>query len=204
MGICYQHVGKFLRGEFTGEIFLELGSDRFEGSSQYFADLAFQHRGKFITVDLDKEAISRAIRVVPTKHKTNAEFIHCEAVRWCRENLPTYNTKVKVVYLDNFDWNWSTNKHSEMIAKQQIWYREQGIDMNNLNSQVSHLAQIQAILPYMSDQSIVCVDDTYEYNGVYIGKGGAVVPYLIANGFEILVSGDYGIILGRNTVNYTV
>lgn len=204
MGTCYQQVGKYLRGEYPGEIFLELGSDRFEGSSQYFADLAYQHQGKFITVDLDKEAVLRAVRHTPAEYKTNAEFVHREAIKWCTEDLPTYNTTIKVVYLDNFDWDWNTNMHSEMIANQRVWYQAQGIVMSNLNSQVSHLAQMQALLPYMSKQSIVCVDDTYEYNGVYIGKGGAVVPYLIANGYEILISGDYGVILGRNIVDYTV
>jgi len=32
---------------------------------------------------------------------------------------------------------------------------------------------------------------------VYIGKGGAVVPYLLVNGFEILLTQDYGVIMGR-------
>jgi len=49
----------------------------------------------------------------------------------------------------------------------------------------------------MTDNCVVCLDDTYLHNGVYIGKGGAVVPYLLVNGFEILLTQDYGVIMGR-------
>jgi hypothetical protein len=48
------------------------------------------------------------------------------------------------------------------------------------------------------------VDDTYEYNGVFIGKGGAVVPYLLGQGFGMLAAKDYGVILGRGYRNIIV
>ena len=83
-----------------------------------------------------------------------------------------------------------------MIAQQRTWYALKGIEMNNLDCQVQHLHQMLYLIPYMSDRAVVCVDDTYEYNGVFIGKGGAVVPYLLAIGYTILEKEDNGVILG--------
>jgi hypothetical protein len=54
----------------------------------------------------------------------------------------------------------------------------------------------------MAEQSLVVCDDTW-YNpwwGHYSGKSGAVVPFLLANGFEVLYTEEqpvYGTVLGR-------
>jgi hypothetical protein len=75
--------------------------------------------------------------------------------------------------------------------------------MNNVNSQRAHLDQMIAALPYMTDQSLVVLDDTW-YNkwwGHYSGKGGAVVPLLLSHGYSILETEEYpeyGTIMGRN------
>jgi hypothetical protein len=131
------------------------------------------------------------------------EFVHSEALTWTTAFTQRGQT-IAVLYLDNFDWNWSTNQHSSMIVEQQTWYHSQGITMNNLNCQTSHIGQMVNLMPCMAEKSVVCVDDTYEYNGVYIGKGGAVVPYLLSQGFCILQSRDYGVILGRGYKNINV
>jgi len=102
-----------------------------------------------------------------------------------------------VLYLDNFDWDWEVGTWKSRIEEQRVWYQERGIEMNNVNCQVAHLTQMQNLLLNMTDNCIVCLDDTYLHNGVYIGKGGAVVPYLLVNGFEILLTQDYGVIMGR-------
>jgi hypothetical protein len=109
-----------------------------------------------------------------------------------------------VLYLDNFDWDWETTKTSTMIQEQQTWYQRYGLVMSNMNSQISHLIQMANLLPRMSDQCVICIDDTYTYNGVYIGKGGTVVPYLLMHGFGLLQSRDNGVILGRGYRNYIV
>jgi cephalosporin hydroxylase len=194
MGKLYQQVGRHLSGTFNGEVIVEIGSDRFEGSSYYFADLANQCGMKFITVDLDAGAVGRARREIPAEWLPNCEFVCAEAVQWTKN---TTHKNIKVLYLDNFDWDWSTNRQSEMIEQQRQWYNTRGITMSNLASQTSHITQMVNLLPHMSAQCVVCVDDTYEYNGVFIGKGGAVVPYLLGQGFDLVEASDYGVILGR-------
>jgi len=201
MGKLYQQVGRHLSGTFNDEVIVEIGSDRFEGSSYYFADLANQCGMKFVTVDLDAGAVGRARREIPAEWLHNCEFVCAEAVEWTKN---TTLKNIKVLYLDNFDWDWSTNRQSEMIEQQRQWYSSRGITMSNLDSQTSHVTQMVNLLPHMSVQCVICVDDTYEYNGVFIGKGGAVVPYLLGQGFGLLQTGDYGVILGRGYRNYIV
>jgi hypothetical protein len=145
--------------------------------------------------------VGRARREIPAEWLSNCEFVCAEAVEWTRN---TTLKNIKVLYLDNFDWDWSTNRQSEMIEQQREWYSSQGITMSNLNSQTSHITQMVNLLPHMSTQCVVCVDDTYEYNGVFIGKGGAVVPYLLGKGFALYQASDYGVILGRGQQNYIV
>lgn len=204
MGHLYKEVGTHVNEQLMAdEIIIEIGSDRFEGSTYYFADLAQAHQGKFVTVDIDPDARRRIIKSVPGELLAHTEIVCADADQWTA-SFSARNQRIKILYLDNFDWDWSTNKTSEMIAQQKTWYADFGIRMNNLNCQTSHIKQMINLMPYMSDRSIVCVDDTYEYNGVYIGKGGAVVPYLMAHGFGILQARDYGVILGRGYKNIIV
>jgi hypothetical protein len=201
MGKLYQQVGRHLSGTFNGEVIVEIGSDRWEGSSAYFADLANTHSMQFITVDLDPGAGIRLRKTVAPEHVPLVEFVLAEGTAWSKQYS---GPAIKALYLDNFDWDWSTNRQSEMIEQQREWYSSQGITMSNLNSQTSHITQMVNLLPHMSAQCVVCVDDTYEYNGVFIGKGGAVVPYLLGQNFGLLQTGDYGVILGRGQQNYIV
>lgn len=201
MGKLYQQVGQHLLGSFPGEVIVEIGSDRWEGSSAYFADLANTHDMKFITVDLDPGAELRLRRTIKPEHAHLVEFVQAEGTAWTsRYQGPA----IKILYLDNFDWDWQTNRNQTMIQEQVSWYKAQGIVMNNVNCQTAHITQMVNLLPHMSDRCLVCIDDTYEYNGVFIGKGGAVLPYLLGQGFEIIAAQDYGVILGRGYQNYIV
>jgi len=194
LGKLYQHTGKYLLGQFPDAVIVEIGSDRWEGSSAYFADLACHHHMKFVTVDLDEQAAHRVCRSMNPELFQKIEFVHAEGAEWSRRYQ---GSPIKVLYLDNFDWDWSISSHTDMIAQQKQWYQDRNITMTNLNCQAAHMMQMVNLFPHMCPQCLVCVDDTYQYNGVYIGKGGAVVPYLTGQGFNILMEQDYGIILGR-------
>ena len=135
----------------------------------------------------------RLAECIPSHLKSITKFIHCDGTEWTK----TCKHQISVLYLDNFDWIWEVGAQDKMIEEQRVWYQERGLTMNNMTCQVAHLTQMQNLLPHMTDNSIVCIDDTILHNGVYTGKGGAVVPYLLMNGFEILLSEDYGIIMRR-------
>jgi hypothetical protein len=201
LGKLYQQIGQHLLGSFPEEVIVEIGSDRWEGSSAYFADLAHTHDMKFITVDLDEQARHRLHRTTAPEHLHLVEFVPAEGTAW---TASYQGPKIRVLYLDNFDWDWRTDQQQSMIQEQMQWYQARGIAMTNINCQTAHITQMVNLLPHMSQHCVVCVDDTYVYNGVYIGKGGAVVPYLLGQGFGLLESHDYGVILGRGYKNYIV
>ncbi len=201
MGKLYQEVGQHLQGSFSDEVIVEIGSDRWEGSSAYFADLAYTHDMRFISVDIDEDARRRIHRTINPDHNEITEFMQANGTQW---SAGYQGRQIKILYLDNFDWDWRTDRQQSMIRDQVQWYADRGIVMNNLNSQTAHLTQMVNLLPHMSARCLVCVDDTYEYNGVFIGKGGAVVPYLLGQGFGILAAKDYGVILGRGYRNIIV
>lgn len=201
MGKLYREIGQHLQGSLSDEVIVEIGSDRWEGSSAYFADLADTHDMKFISVDIDGDARRRIYRTIHPDHGKIIEFVQADGTAWSANYQGPY---IKVLYLDNFDWNWQTDRSQSMIQEQVAWYADRGIVMNNLNSQTAHITQMVNLLPHMSTRCLVCVDDTYEYNGVFIGKGGAVVPYLLGQGFGMLAARDYGVILGRGYRNIIV
>lgn len=204
MGSLFREVGRYLNGAFEPhEVIVEIGSDRWEGSTAYFADLANTHATRIITVDLDPGAYPRIVKTVNKDHLERLEFVCADARDWC-QRFDQKSREIKVLYLDNFDWDWEPDQPTEDIRKQQAWYRKMGLEMTNLNCQISHLDQMVSLMPCMSLRSVVCIDDTYKYHDVYIGKGGAVVPYLMTQGYQILQSGEYGVILGRGYKNYTV
>lgn len=174
-------------------IFLEIGSEHYEFSTEYFSNLAKKQNTRFISVDIDDECIGRFSPGVD-----NVEFYHMSGTKFAQEILPTLGIKIKCLYLDNMDWNWEPNNTPDWIKDQIRWYEEKyKLKLTNLESQIEHLRQMIAILPYMSDNCLVICDDTYRTTEqVFSGKCGAVVPYLLINGFK-LIQEKQGIILKR-------
>ena len=185
----------------SDSVLVEIGSDRYEGSTTHFAEIAVRKETVLHTVDLLKEPQERVNRngIVP-----GIVWHQHEGVTWCQKVFPTVGKRIGCLYLDNFDYNWDVTRPNSDILKQQQEYLEKfGIVMNNQNCQTAHLQQMIALLPYMSQNSLVVCDDTYLSNDCWIGKCGPVVIYLIANGYRIVdtenVSGySYGVILLRD------
>jgi hypothetical protein len=114
---------------------------------------------------------------------------------WTKKILPTLNKQIKVLYLDNYDWS-NPGPNADTIRTS---YAFRNVDWSNLGSQVEHLAQMVNCMPYMAEQSLVICDDTplVEASETYTGKCGAVVPYLLCNGYRIVYTGNNGVILAR-------
>lgn len=174
----------------TDHIVLEIGSERGEGSSVWLHNWA-KHRGmEFYSVDIDETA----------KHTVNNPDINFQVAEsgsmWCKDVLPTLNKKIKVLYLDNFDWihnEWKDNLPpflQNLINK----YASRGVIMNNENSQNEHFLQIQYCLPYLDEESIVIVDDTYYDfpSDTWDGKCAKVMPFLAEHGYVIEGNAKYG------------
>jgi hypothetical protein len=179
--------------------FVEVGTSRNgdDGSTWTIANWAAHYNKKLYTSDIDPENIKFVTKFDIPNLRTwlgsGEQFF---------QNFSSHIDVISFLYLDNFDWDWHPDNTEPFVVDQQSRYRELGLEMNNVNSQRAHLEQMIAALPYMAKQSIVVLDDTW-YNqwwGHYSGKGGAVVPYLLANGYTVLETEEqpvYGTIMGR-------
>jgi hypothetical protein len=158
-------------------IVLEIGSENGEGSSVWLHHWAKQRNMEFYSVDVEhsrREGVYSNINWVVTSSGSN----------WCKNVLPGLNKKIKVLYLDNFDWIWEPENMPEWMQGQIDSYARRGVTMNNQNCQEEHRLQVEYCLPYLDEQSVVIMDDTFYYDH-WDGKCATAIPLLLQNGFEI-------------------
>ena len=197
MGQIYKNIPKYVPrlGKVEGSL-VEIGASRpgDNQSTQYLYDLAKSIGTNFITCDINVQRIRELNdQDIPAVCNKGEDF------------LPTYEPKVSIAYLDNFDWNWHPMATEDWTLVQIQEYREQyNIEMTNLMSQSAHVHQAVILETKTTTNSIIAMDDTWFDTGwdTYQGKGGAAVPYLIACGYTVLETtngrnGEYGTILGR-------
>jgi hypothetical protein len=197
MGQIYKNIEKYTdRLGNTGGSFVEIGASRpgDDQSTKYLSSLAKQLCMSFVTCDINSERV--------------AELIDQGIAATCLKGedfLPIYEPKISIAYLDNFDWNWHPMATEDWTLDQIKEYRDKyNIEMTNVYSQAAHVHQAVLVETKTTDNSIVCIDDTWFHStwDTYQGKGGAAVPYLLAKGYTVLETtngrdGTYGIILGR-------
>ena len=192
--------------DYVGQ-FVEIGSSRVGdghlrvagngGSTSWIASWAAEHDRYLCTVDVDPIQCD----LVRSLNIPNVEIVNSTGEEYL-QTFPGHMTTISVLYLDNFDWDWHPEHTEQFVAEQQQRYRELGIEMTNVNSQAAHVTQMVTAMPFMAKQSIVICDDTW-YNkhwGHYSGKSGAVVPYLIGQGYRVAETEEYpvyGTILTR-------
>jgi hypothetical protein len=191
MGKIYQSVASYLPDQITG-VFVEIGSERGEGSTIMLDNLAQQHNTKLISVDINSDAQQRY------QHQlTSTEFVVAPGSAWAKDFASQW-TDIALLYLDNFDYIWDINNVSPAIHLQMHEYASQGIVMSNQNCQVEHMRQIMALRSCLAPTAVVVFDDTYCYNDCWIGKCGPAVVYLQAHGWSVVHQTlDCGVIMKR-------
>lgn len=173
-------------------VFVEIGSERGEGSTISLNSLAKQFNTKLISVDINPDAKQRYGDKL--KH---TEFVVASGSEWAKE-FATNWTDIAVLYLDNFDYIWDVNNVSAAIQIQMREYAGQGIVMTNQNCQAEHMRQIVALKGCLAPDALVVFDDTYCYNDCWIGKCGPAVVYLQAHGWSVVHQTlDCGVIMKR-------
>lgn len=185
-------------------VFVEIGSDRGEESTQALAGQAETYGTILHSVDIDDYA-SRTIQ-----HP--ALICHvATGSAWVKNVYPTIDKKISLLHLDNFDWIWDINNIPNWIAHQITEYREKfNVVMNNENCQQEHLEQLLGLAPWLADECLVLMDDTFLHNGGWTGKCGPGVVYLKTLGFRVVkLLPTNGVVLARGydcleTVDTTV
>ena len=189
MGAVYKRSIKYLSDPLGQNIMVEIGSDRYEGSTQFLADLA-QSRDQILhTIDIDKSASMRINHPCIKWH-------HFLGSEWCENILPKLECKIDLLYLDNFDYDWNISLSNKMINEQKKSYQESfNLEMTNQNCQLEHMRQAVGCLPYMNRHGVIVCDDTYLWNDCWVGKCGPVVVWLQAHGWVLREMFDHGVVL---------
>jgi hypothetical protein len=207
MGTYYKKVEDYIDRIDFG-CWIEVGVDRGEGSTKFLSDLAGSRGVDFHGVDMDPDQIARATENLSVDGKLPTHVtLACDRGENYIQQLSSNDPELQasLVYLDNFDWDyWLGGQEEPFVAGVKQNYRDKmGIEMTNVQSQVTHLLQSIYLMPMMSDNSIIVCDDTWYHpnEGVFIGKCSAVIPYLFLNGYSLLHNQGYrqnsGVILGR-------
>jgi hypothetical protein len=191
MGKLYQRSQEYVTVRGPGSAILEIGSDRWEGSTLWLADLAERMAMDFYSVDINDSAQRRIA------HPRITWYVS-EGTHWCRSVLPVLDRKIGLVYLDNFDYDWRVGDDNPMIQQQKAEYLSRGVVMDNQNCQITHMQQMIGILPYTVPGSVAVFDDTYTINECWAGKCGPVVIWLLAQDWTIKVAEDFGVIMVRS------
>lgn len=194
MGVkIFNSLDKYMPATAHG-MFVEIGSDRYEGSTNILATLAKKYETKLISVDVSSEAQDRL------QHEfDNVEFIIESGSKWAAE-YAKLDTNIAVLYLDNFDYLYNINSvNTDPKIKQQIAsYADRNIEMNNVNCQIEHMTQLINLMSTFTPDTLIIFDDTYQLNGCWVGKCGPCVVYLLCLGYEVLEwTTDCGMIMKK-------
>jgi cephalosporin hydroxylase len=139
------------------------------GSTVLFTHWASDHGARFFSIDLDPQAVSRSVRAVRQKVSyPDVYFVCSDSVAF----LKNINQQIDFLYLDSFDYD----------------------ERHPLPSQQHHLREIEAAYPFLTDKSIILIDDHNLTGG---GKGKLVIEFLLQRGWKILMEA-YQVILVKS------
>ena len=128
MGKLFKNVEKYLIDVDKTSIFVEIGSCNYEGSTEYFAELANKRSTKFISVDINPKISVRY------KHSGDYSTEIVNAITfdigigsiWAKNKFPEYNKLIGCLYLDNYDYNWDVDNihpmYTEIKFVNFVWY----------------------------------------------------------------------------------
>jgi len=180
------------------DIVVEIGSENGEGSSRWLYQWSSNRDVKFYSIDVEHSEREISYPEIPWVVSESGSL-------WCKNILPTLNKAIKVLYLDNFDYMYNTNNPSvlEQYARQVTLYAQRGVVMNNQNCMEEHRLQVEYCLPYMAEQSVIIMDDTYydpalEFQPAnelpqWYGKCATAMPLMIEAGYSIIRDQEHNI-----------
>jgi hypothetical protein len=164
---------------------IEVGTEhqgRGDGSTRYLHAYCASHGIDFYTCDIDPIVASWGKQLTPNAVCSRGEdFI-----------TGFMGKPIAFAYLDNFDWCYPGVENVPKVLAQAARYRDvHGIERTNVNSQLAHLKQAEALLSKLHSTAFILFDDTHlGTNGLYEGKGGTAVPFMLSHGMRLIEQGD--------------
>lgn len=137
-------------------------------STMIFAEWIRNNGGELYSVDINAENLQGAANALGNSNPS-VHLIHSDSVIF----LQNFNRPIDFLYLDSYDLDF----------------------FNPTPSQEHHLREIIAAYPWLTESSVVMIDDSDQYlpGG---GKGKLAVEFLLSKGWKILANG-YQVVLIR-------
>nr|WP_320011011.1 hypothetical protein [uncultured Desulfobulbus sp.] len=176
------NLGKFREEHGQGmPVFIEIGTTREnvpgQGSTRKISMFCKQNELTFITVDMDPHNTLMAQRMF-SRLGVNAKAITAKGEDFLRD----YEGVIDFVFLDAYDFD--HGGHSSLRQSRYEQFLGKRIDDKDCHKM--HLDCVKSIIPKLSKNGIICLDDTWTENSIWMAKGTLAVPYLLEQGFIIL------------------
>lgn len=183
-------------------VFVEIGTDRGEGSTLWLANLAERMQTQLHTVDIRPHLDNMVLD--PTSHRLGSSFDHitwhtAAGSTWAKD-YGSIGQVISLLYLDNYDWTWqSQGQVPRYLQVQKIKYLNRfGIQLNNQDCQIEHLKQIMYLESWFCSDTVIVMDDTFYQDQTWNGKCGPAVIWLLAQGYQILSAENNGVIMSNH------
>jgi hypothetical protein len=178
-------------------VLVEIGTTREDvpgqGSTQKLADYCKINAIDFITVDMDPHNSAMAEQTFASMEVLSFQAVTSKG----EEYLRNYDGMIDFIFLDAYDFD--HGKHSEL--RQSRYEKYLGSRIDELECHRMHLDCAQTVAKKLSPFGLVCFDDTWLENGKWTAKGTLGMPYLLANGFELIEARNHAALLRRKPFN---
>ncbi len=174
-------------------VLIEIGTTREnvpgQGSTLKIAEFCQAKNLHFITVDIDPHNTFIASTLFK---KLDLSF---EAITMKGEDyLHDYNGSFDFIFLDAYDFDHGS--HSKL--RQSRYKKYLGASIDNAECHRMHLDCAKSVVKKLTQQGLVCVDDTWLEDGKWTAKGMLAMPYLLENGFHVLEARNRAALLIRS------
>ncbi|NIY73841.1 hypothetical protein HCZ30_15530 [Marivivens donghaensis] len=172
---------------------IEIGTTREEvpgqGSTRKLAEVCKNLGLDFVTVDMDPRNGREAQQMFD---RMGYDF---KAVTSKGEDfLAAYDGEIDFVFLDAYDFD--HGMHSEI--RQSRYEKFLGARIDEEACHKMHLDCAESLITKLAPDGLICFDDTWQdENGNWTAKGTTAMPFLLANGFEVIRKENKAALLKR-------
>lgn len=174
-------------------VLIEIGTTREDvpgqGSTKLLADYCKANSLDFITVDMDPRNSEMAKQTFSALDATDFQAITSKGEDYLRD----YEGPIDFIFLDAYDFD--HGKHSEL--RQSRYKKFLGARIDEVECHRMHLDCAQSVAKKLSPLGLVCFDDTWLEDGKWTAKGTLGMPFLLANGFEVVEARNRAALLRR-------
>ncbi len=175
-------------------VLIEIGSTREDipgqGSTAKIAAFCKARGLHFVTVDMDAHNTHMAAQLF-ARMKVPFEAIHMKGEDYLRDR----SDHIDFVFLDAYDFD-----HGQHSALRQSRYEKfLGARIADAACHQMHLDCAISVVGKLSLDGAVCVDDTWQEQGLWTAKGTLAMPHLLANGFKLAEARNRAALLTRES-----